>query len=210
MGYRLYWSKGSGAFPAAVVLDAAKQPFDSVELTLNKNEQHRAEYLAINPMGQVPALQLPDGQIMTESAAIAWYLADRHPEAKLLPPRDDARRATLLRWQVFGAAALYEDDLRFYYPDRYTTDPAGAPAVKEAGKQAFQRHAAMMAKALKLGPFLLGSEMTVVDVYLAMLASWLPGRPQAYETLPELTRLIAAVKADPRVAHLWTRFGMDD
>jgi glutathione S-transferase len=210
MTYRLYLSKGSGAFPAAVVLDAAKQPWESVELTLAKNEQHRAEYLAINPMGQVPALLLPDGQIMTESAAMAWYLADRHPEARLLPPRDDPRRATLLRWQVFGSAAIYEDDLRYYYPDRYTTDPAGAPGVKEAGKQAFARHCAMVAKALQPGPFLLGQEMTVVDVYLGMLASWHPGRPKAYEEHPELPRLIAAVKADPRVAPLWQRLGMDD
>jgi len=210
MGYRLYWSRGSGAFPAAVVLSAAGQPWESVELTLSKNEQQGAEYLAINPMGQVPTLVLPDGQVMTESAAIAWYVADRHPEAGLLPPRDDPRRATLLRWAVFGAAALYEDDLRYYYPDRYTADPAGAPAVKEAGKQAFGRHGAMVAEALRPGPFLLGSELTVVDVYLAMLASWHPGRPKAYEEHPALPRLIAAAKADPRVAAQWQRMGMDD
>ena len=210
MGYRLYWSKGSGAFPAAVVLDAAGEKWTGVELTLAKSEQHRPDYLAVNPMGQVPALELPDGQVMTESAAIAWYLADRHPEAKLLPPRDDPRRATLLRWQIFGSAAIYEDDLRYYYPDRYTTDPAGVAGVKEAGKQAFARHCAMVAKALQPGPFLLGGEMTVVDVYLAMLASWHPGRPKAYEEHRALPRLIAAVKADDRVAHLWTPFGMDD
>ena len=210
MTYRLYWSRGSGAFPAAVVLDAAGQRWESVELSLAKDEQHRAEYLAINPMGQVPALVLPDGQVMTESAAIAWYLADRHPEARLLPPRDDARRATLLRWQVFGAAALYEDEVRYYYPDRYTADPAGTAGVKEAGKAAFGRHFAMVAPQLKPGPFLMGREMTIVDVYLAMLASWHPGRPQAYEEHPQLPRLIAAVRADPRVAPLWQRLGMDD
>jgi len=210
MGYRLYWARGSGGFPAAVVLSAAGQAWESIELTLSKNEQHGPEYLKINPMGQVPALVLPDGQVMTESAAIAWHLADRHPEAGLLPGRDDPRRATLLRWLVFASAALYEDDLRYYYAERYTADPSGAAGVKEAAKQAFHRHFAMVAPLLSPGPFVLGSEMTVLDVYLAMLASWHPGRPQAYAELPALPRLMAAVKADPRVAGEWLRFGMDD
>ena len=203
MGYRLYWSKGSGAFPAAVVLDAAKQPFDSVELTLNKNEQHRAEYLAINPMGQVPALQLPDGQIMTESAAIAWYLADRHPEAKLLPPRDDARRATLLRWQVFGAAALYEDDLRFYYPDRYTDDPEGAAAVKSAALARMDRLAAIAADLVGAGPWALGDRFSAVDLYLTMLLLWHPDPAALQARHPNLATLIAGVRARPAVARIW-------
>jgi len=210
MAYRLYWSRGSGAFPAGVVLEAAGQPWESVQLDLSAGQQHRPEYLAINPTGQVPALQLPDGQVMTESAAIAWYLADRHPEAGLLPSRDDARRATLLRWMVFGSAALYADELRYYYPDRYTTDPAGAPGVKQAGKEAFHRHFRMVAPLFRPGPFALGQTMTVLDLYLGMLASWHPGRPAAYEELPELPRLIAAMKADPRVTPIWQRLGMDD
>lgn len=210
MAYRLYWSQGSGAFPAAVVLSAAGQDWESVQLDLAAGEQRRPDYLAINPMGQVPALALPDGQVMTESAAMAWHLADRHPEAGLLPPPEDPARATLLRWMVFGSSALYEDELRYYYPDRYTTDPAGVAGVKQAAKEAYARHFRMAAPLFRPGPFALGRTMTVLDLYLGMLASWHPGRPAAYEELPELPRLIAAMKADPRVPPVWQRLGMDD
>ena len=109
---------------------------------------------------------------------------------------------------VFGAAALYEDDLRFYYPDRYTNDPAGVPGVKAAAGAAFARHMEMALAALQPGPFLLGDTLTIVDVYLAMLATWEPGRA-LYQSRAELPRLVAAVKADPRVTALWTSFAME-
>lgn len=205
-GYRLFWAKGSGAFPAAVVLQAAQVPCEMIELELR--QPRPAGYEKINPTGQIPALILPDGQIMTESAALAWYLADKYPAANLLPGRDDGRRATLLRWLVFGATALYEDDLRFYYPDRYTHDPAGVPGVKAAAGAAFARHMEMVIQALQPGPFLLGATMTIVDVYLAMLATWEPGR-LLLKSRPELPRLVEAVKADARVAPLWVHFAME-
>lgn len=206
--FHLYWSKGSGALPAAVVLQAAKVPHAATEMPLDEKTLRAPDFLKINPTGQIPALVLPDGTVMTESAAIAWYLADHFPAAKLLPPADDPRRAMLLRWLVFGAAQLYEDDLRYYYPQRYTTDPKGIDGVKAAGEAAFQHHIAMVADALKPGPFLLGSEMTIVDVYLAMLATWEPGK----KVLPkrvELRRLVGGVRSDPRVAPAWQRLGFE-
>ncbi len=207
--YRLYWSKTSGAFPAAVLLDAAGVAYEGVKLSLEAKEQHAAYYLKLNPRGQVPTLVLPDGQIMTESAALCIYLGDRHPESGLLPGIDDPARAAVLRWLVFAATQLYEDDLRIYYPDRYTNVAAGVPAVKASALAAFERHLDYLEAALGAGPFLLGQRLSILDVYLAMLVSWHPDATPGTGRFPRLAPLAEAVRIEPRVAPTWARFDMD-
>ncbi len=208
--YSLYWSKSSGAFPVAVMLRAAGVPHKMVRLTLEEGDQHKADYLKVNPRGQVPTLVLPDGQVMTESAAICLYLGDRHPESGLLPGLDDPARPQVMRWLVFAATQLYEDDLRIYYPKRYTSDPAGIEAVKQAALAAFDRNAGMVQAAIGEGPFLLGQRMTILDVYLAMLASWHPKAEPGPGRFPVLRPTSEAVRADPRVSPLWADFAMEE
>ncbi len=208
--YQLYWSKGSGAFPVAVMLRAAGVPHRMIRLTLEEGDQHKADYLRINPRGQVPTLVLPDGQTMTESAAVLLYLGDRHPESGLLPAIDDPTRAQVLRWLVFAATQLYEDDLRIYYAQRYTSDPAGAEGVKRAAVEAFDRNAGFVQAAIAEGPFFLGQRMTILDVYLAMLASWHPRSEPGPGRFPVFRALAEAVRAEPRVAPLWADFEMEE
>ena len=208
--HRLYWTKTSGGFPAAAVLTLAGVAWDSVEVDLEAGENRRPDYLALNPTAQVPTLVLPDGTVMTESAAIAWHLADTLPQAGLLPPREqEGTRALLLRWMVFGAAALYEAELRYYYPDRYTSDPAGAAGVKQAALDAYDRCIALVEPLLSPGPFVLGQKLSVLDLYLAMFAAWHPQKPEVYQRRPALRRLIDAVAGEPRVAPVWTLFAFD-
>lgn len=207
--YKLYWSQSSGAFPAAVLLDAGKVDYEGVELSLDAGDQHAGDYLTVNPCGQVPALVLPDGAVMTESAALCLYLGDRHPESGLMPSLDDPARAKVLRWLIFAATQLYEDDLRIYYAERYTTQEDGATGVKLAAAAALERHLDIIEAAIE-GPFLLGERMTIVDVYLAMLLSWHPGAKPGSGRFPRLAPLAEAVRAEPRVASTWARFAMDE
>ncbi|GAB5471717.1 MAG: glutathione S-transferase family protein [Rhodospirillales bacterium] len=209
-GYTLYWSKSSGAFPVAVMLQAAAAPHDLREIALGEMEQQGEAFLKVNPRGQVPALVLPDGQVMTESAAICLYLGDRHPECGLLPGLDDPARAQVQRWLIFAATQLYEDDLRIYYPERYTSESAGVPGVKQSALEAFDRHAGLLQEAIAVGPFFLGARMTILDVYLAMLASWHPKATPGAGRFPVFRALSEAVRADPRVAPLWASFEMEE
>ena len=93
---------------------------------------------------------------MPESAAIALHLAESRPEANLLPPAGTSQRATLLRWLFFSVSSLYETDLRYSYPDRYTADPKGAEGVKQAGIRDVDRFWAMIAAAY-------GEQLLAVD-----------------------------------------------
>ena len=97
---QLYWSPRSRSFSALWLMEETGQPYERVLTDITTGAQKRVEYLAINPMGKVPALK--DGEAtLAESAAICAYVAERYPEAKLAPPLGDPLRAKYLYWLFF-------------------------------------------------------------------------------------------------------------
>jgi glutathione S-transferase len=205
MTYTLYSHDGSGGFAVEAALVKAGAPYKVIAVDTAKGEQNRPDFVAINPMRQVPVLVLPDGTVMTESAAIVIHLANSFPEKELAPRPATPAHARFLRWMFFMAANLYEGDLRYFYPDRYTADPAGIPGVKAAGAAHMKQSFSIIEEtALSPGPFLCGADLTLADVYLAMLTAWSP-EPVASR------RLLAvrdAVAADPLYGPLWIRHGL--
>ncbi|SMF47963.1 glutathione S-transferase/GST-like protein [Tistlia consotensis] len=208
--YRLYWKRATGAFAPNCVLAEAGAPHERVLVDVAAGEHHGSEYLKLNPRGQIPALVLPDGTVMTESLAIVLQLCDSFPEAGLLPAPGSSRRARCLRWMTFGAVDLYEADLRFSYAERYTVDPAGVEGVREAGRLAVERDWRLIEAALGEteqhegeGPFLLGGRFTAADIHLAMLGGWHHDIPAFLEASPRAARLMRAVAARPAIAPLW-------
>ena len=201
--YTLYWSADSGAFAIQVLLEELGAPYRREIVDTGKGEQRRPEYLAINPMAQVPALRLPDGTLITETGAMLLHLCDAHPDRALLPPPGTSARAIACRWLFWLATGLYESDLRFYYADRYTTDPAGAAGVKAAALARMNRLLSMAEDLLGEGPFVLGAHCSAVDIYLFMLALWHPARFGVLESHPKLAPLLRAVRRRPAVERVW-------
>ena len=107
MTYRIYGALGSGAFSSEAALAEAGADYRFERMSLKANEQRKPEFLAINPSGKMPALRLPDGAIVTESLAILLAIADRFPEAGLLPQAGSDARAEAYRWLAFMAAEIY-------------------------------------------------------------------------------------------------------
>ena len=105
-----------------------------------KTDADRAALLAINPRGQVPILIHPDGTVITEGPAILLHLADAFPASGLAPAPGTSLRAWHDRWLAFFQANVYEGMLRELFPDRYTHDPAGGPAVAAAATDYVRRH----------------------------------------------------------------------
>src|ERR1044071_6609560 len=97
----LYHASPSRSSIVLWMLEEIGEPYDIKLLKLSENEQHKADYLAINPMGKVPALR-HKGVVITEVAAICTYLADAYPEKKLNVPLGDPRRGPYLKWLFFG------------------------------------------------------------------------------------------------------------
>jgi glutathione S-transferase len=147
-----------------VALAEAGVEYEYVPVDLGKREQHRPEFLALNPHGKVPVL-VDDDFVLPESDAILWYIAERFPEAGLLggTARD---RARALEWCDFASTALYPA-----YYDVYFHTQGGAPerriaAVAEGGQQRFDRALAVLDGTLAERAFVTG-DFSIADIALA-------------------------------------------
>ena len=201
MSYKLYNRLGSGGFVVEAALTLAEASFELELLDSVPNTPLPEAFREINPWGQVPVLLLPDGTFMTESAAILIHLAAAHPEKALAPAPGTSAHAVFLRWMVFLSANVYEAVLRHGYPDRFTADPDGAPAVVEAADRRLAEGLRVVEDTLAPDGFLLGEAMSVADLYLAMLNAW----HGAGKELPLCEALTHRVAAHPVVAPVWRR-----
>jgi len=128
--YTLYYSPGSASMVVHLALLELGVPFRLEKLDLERDEQHGAEYLKLNPRGQVPTLVI-DGRPYFESAALLMILAERHPEARLAPPAGSALRPDWYQWIVFFASALGPVYRQWFYPSDLGF-AAHPPALHEA------------------------------------------------------------------------------
>lgn len=159
--------------------------------------------VGINPMLQVPALALPSGEVITESAAILIWLADAYPEARLAPAPAEATRAVFLRWMSFVSSAIYALYWITDNPARLVERPEDHAAVKACLFERIARCWELMAAQLHPGNYLLGDDLTVLDLYVATASRWSPGRRRFYEVAPGLADAVRRVDADPRLAACW-------
>ena len=203
--YELYGRKGAGSMVVEAVLEECGVTYKLIEVKRDASRMPPADFFAINPLGQVPALKLPDGSVMTESAAIVLYLADEHSESGLAPAPRGPLRPHFLRWLVYLAANIYMTDLRITYCDRYTTRAADAASVKEAAMQARAREWDVYAAALAAKPYMLGEQLSAVDIYAAMLATWNLDVPAFFRKHPNVHASYERVVARPAVARVWNR-----
>jgi glutathione S-transferase len=198
--YKLYGRPGSGSLAVQVALEEAGVAFERI--WVGHEAAEAARFRAINPTGRVPALVLPDGTVMFESAAMLIHIALAHPGAALAPSAGSTAHAKFLQWMVFLSANVYEAALRMYYSARYSAHgEADAEAVREQGTADFRGHLALISQGL--APYVLGEPYSIADVYLYMLASWHPGeKSELYASAPRLeahSRLIAARPAVAKV-----------
>jgi len=182
--YKLYSRPGTGGFVVEAALLLARVPFECIDVP--KPSQHEPDFLRISPLGQVPALVLPDGQLITESAAMCILLADDHPDAGLAPAIGVSARASFLRWMMLMTSVLYPAVLRLFYADRYTSDPHGGAGVEDAAAREMDTAFAILDAALAGSDGLAGS-FSIADVYLLMLAHWTPEE----KPRPEWTNIVA-------------------
>lgn len=193
--YTLYTRPGSGGFVVEAAFLLAGQPFECVDVV--KSEKPDPAFLKISPLGQVPALTLPEGASMTESAAICILLAERFPQAALAPAADAPARADFLRWMVLMTSVVYPAVLRFYYAHRYTTDADGRTAVKQAAVAEMDRGLAVLDDALAGREWLAGDRFSLADVYLLMLFSWHPETERARAAWRNVERVCAELRDHP-------------
>jgi GST-like protein len=200
----LYGDRGSGAFSVEAALAEAAAPCEFRTVSLKENAQRAPEFLAINPSGKMPALQLPEGGIVTESLAILVTVAERFPDSKLLPPPASFARAQALRWLAFMATELYPMVEIVDYPERFAPKGAESDALRERAREKLRERILIVENAVA-GPWLLAEGFSVADIYAAMFSRWDIGAEFRDAKLPKTAALANAVAARPRIAPIWQR-----
>ena len=178
---------------ALTLLEELGAPYELTVINMKAGEQRQPAYLAVNPMGKVPAVTHGDA-LITEQVAIFLYLADLFPQAGLAPPLGDPLRGPYLRWMVFYAAC-FEPAIG----DRAMKREPGPPSMMPYGD--FDTMLNTVAGQLAQGPYLLGERFTAADILWGSGLSWttmfglIPERP-------EIKAYIERFNARPAVARV--------
>ena len=187
----LFHSPQSRSAGALILLEELAADYELHVLNLKKGEQRRADYLAINPMGKVPAI-VHDGALVTEQGAVYAYLADLYPEAGITPAIGDPLRGPYLRWLFYYGSsfepALIDKSLK-REPAPASTSPYGD----------YDTMLKTLTDQLATGPFLLGERFTAADVLWGTALRWTTMFKLVPET-PVVTDYIARVTSRPAVA----------
>ncbi len=192
--YKLYGRTNSGSWAVQVALEEIGLPYES--FWVGREPADIEQLQKINPTGKVPALVLPDGTMMFESAAMLIHLAQVYPQAGLAPAVPG--QAVFLQWMVFLSANVYEAALRMYYPERYSAGGVSVDAIKLKAKLDFVAHLEVISSSL--APYVLGDRYSIADAYLYMLASWWPDdKLQFSARLPKIAAHTQVIAARPAV-----------
>jgi glutathione S-transferase len=187
----LFHSPQSRSAGALILLEELGADYELHVLNLKKGEQRQADYLAVNPMGKVPAI-VHDGALVTEQGAVYAYLADLYPEAGITPAIGDPLRGPYLRWLFYYGSsfepALIDRSLK-REPAPASTSPYGD----------YDTMLKTLTDQLAAGPFLLGERFTAADVLWGTALRWTTMFKLVPET-PVVTGYIARVTSRPAVA----------
>ncbi len=200
--YRLYGRAGTGSFAPELLLIQMKQPYELVPVS--REAARSDDYRKLCPTAMVPALTLPNGETIFESAAICIHLTLAHPGAGLAPTPGSAAHAHFLQWMAFLSGTLYGAYRRVNYADRFTTaGAADAEKVRAKGlADAVEAYRLLEAALDGAGPGLLGP-LGAADCYLFMLMTWHePNEAVLHRDFPTLARLASAVRKRPELGDL--------
>jgi glutathione S-transferase len=194
-GYKLYGRANAGSLAVQIVLEEIGAPYEL--LWVSRTAAELEAFRRINPAGKVPALVLPDGTPVFESAAILIHLTNAHPTANLAPVAGSTAHARFLQWMLFLSSNVYEAVLRIYYSERYSTvGTAAAAQIKAQALEDCARHLELIHGALS--PYVLGEKLSAADPYLHMLAGWYPeDAPALGPRLPKLAQHAALLRRRP-------------
>lgn len=206
MTYIVYGAPGSGSVPVEAALTLIGAPFERVRAVTWEGDAERDKVAAVNPMRQIPAVAAPDGEVMTESAAILIWLAERHPEARLAPPAGDPKRGQFLRWMTFVPASIYSMYWVRDVPSRLAgDDPEAQRTILDRSADRIADCWGVMESRIEPGRFLLGDDLTVLDIYVAVVSRWTPHRRRFHEVAPRMGEVVRRVDALPELAGFWAQ-----
>jgi len=198
----LYGAPGWGSTIVEAMLAVAGIDHDFVDVEgFDRPGPARDRLIALNPLSQVPTLVLADGTVMTESAAIALLLAEMNLQAPLAPPPGAPERPIFLRRLIWLVASVYSTFTYADYPERWTTDEEGLVAAVLAHRKRLWLQFEPEVGA----PHVLGERLSALDIYVAAMVNWRPGRAWFDANAPRLAAAADAARTHPAIAAVMAR-----
>ena len=199
---KLYYSPGACSLSPHIALLEAGLPYDLVKVDVRaKKLENGDDFLKVNPKGQVPVLQLDNGELVTEGPVIVQIIADQASAKNLAPARDSAERYKLLEWLNFITTELHKN-----------FSPLFQPVIPDEVKSFFKER--IMGKfkyadsKLAGQDYLMGKQFTVADGYLFVLLKWAERTGLDISALTNLTAFKNRVAARPKVQEALTKEGL--
>lgn len=190
---KLYFSPGSCSLSPHIVLREAGHTFDLEQVNnQEKKTKSGTDYWSINAKGQVPVLELDNGERLTEGAVIVQYLADQKPAAGLAPPNGTMERVRVQEWLNFVASELH----KVYAPIFRPTTP---DAYKVLSKENLSKRMEWLNKQLAGKQYLTGDKFSIADAYLFTVLRWSQRIQLDLSPWPNVTAYMGRVAARPKV-----------
>ena len=190
---KLYYAPGACSLSPHVVLRETGMTFDLDKVDLGeKKTSDGSDFTKISPLGYVPALQLDDGNVLTEGAAIVQYLADQAPAAKLLPEAGTTDRYKAQEWLIFISSELHKGFSPLF-------NPALSDEMKSSVISRLESRFDYVEKQLAGKQYLMGDTFSVVDAYGFTILNWSNVKDIDLSPWPNISAYMTRVAGRPKV-----------
>ena len=208
MTVELHAIPGAASLVAHAVLLETGTSYRLVPVERDSQGGASAAYLALNPTGRVPTVV--DGETtLSEAAAICMHYADLHPALRLAPLPGSAERAQWYRWHCSLTNTVQPAFLRFFYPERYTSEPAAAAGVQRRAIAELDEWRDRLDGQLSGRSFLVGESCTTVDLFACMLTRWGRRLPEPWWDHANLGAHFRRIADRPSMRRVWELEGLD-
>jgi glutathione S-transferase len=200
---KLYYLQGACSLASLISLIEAGAKFEAVAVDRKTRKvPDGRDYNAVNPKGYVPALELDDGEVLTENTAVLPYIADLNPGAKLAPPAGTLARFRLQEWLGYLNSEVHKNFSTLF-------NPSAPEAMKQIAKDNIARRVGFIEQKLGDQSFLMGENFSVADAYLYVILSWRQKLGVDLSQFPKVTALYERIRARPSVQAARKAEGLD-
>lgn len=200
---KLYYARGTCALASHIALEQAGAQYEALRVDFSRNEQRSPEYMRINPKARVPSLVTPRG-VLTETPAILAFVAQQYPAARLAPLDDPWAFAQLQAFNSYLCSTVHIAHAHRMRGYRWVDDQAAIEAMQKKVPQSVGESFELIEREMFQGPWVMGEQYTVCDMYLFTLSQWLESDGVDIGRLPKIADHRRRMAEDPVVAKVIT------
>lgn len=202
---KLFYSTGSCALASHIALEEAGAQYEAIRMDLRAGDQHKPEFLDLNPKGRVPAL-VTDLGVLTENVSILAYIAQSFPEAQLAPT-DPFGFGQVQAFNAYLASTVHVAHAHGPRASRWADDPAAQTAMREKVADNMATCFQLIEDEMFAGPWVMGERYTICDPYLFTIASWLDDDGVDPSQFPKISEHMVKMITRPAV---WKAMAMEN